>query len=399
MSQNKDLEKVIFEKKHKHRYVEEMMIGGIIIPLIQMNGYHTYIYGAGKGIEEVVSYLWYNDIKIEAIIDNDPNKRGKVICDSIPVIHTTELKEIKDCDKVFVIINTVFFAGLGQMQIANTLFEAGIKNFYAIDEKEKPNMRAYVYNWVDKGRKTYYREHYDALCHTYEQLYDDKSREVMLEYIRAYMQADSYNLPSCDGRVKYFFGENHEEQTDHYEGLYIHNEDEVWVNCGSNIGDSIFLYFANGLNAKNIYAFEGNRSNYMELCSNLRFLPPAYQDKVITVNQFIDKHTNFDKVLGNDKITLLNADIEGNELELLEAMSERIKADRPVIAVCAYHKAEDLLELPRFIEENLEKYECVLRKYESSIGNWKRTAELVLYAIPRERVTRDIHFRKCRCGS
>lgn len=383
----KELRNIVFGKVHRHRYVEEMTLGGVIIPLIQLNGYKTYVYGAGKGIEELISYLWYNDIDIEAIIDNDINKKGKLVCDKIRIMHTTNLKEIRDGNNAFVIINTVFFSGLCQAQIANVLFEAGITKFYSIEGREKNNIKAYCVDWADKGRVTYYRSHFEDVCHTYGRLYDDRSREIMLEYIRAYMQADSYNLPSCDGRVKYFFGEDYDEQPNCYEELYAHDKDEIWINCGANIGDSVFLYFANGLSAKKIYAFEGDKNNYNILCSNLAHLPLMYRNQVVPVNCFIDEQTNFDEILEKDeKITFLNADIEGNELDLLNSMLKRIESDRPVMAICAYHKAEDLTEIPQFIEENCKEYELVLRKYEAGIINWKKTSELVLYAIPRERI-------------
>ena len=83
---------------------------------------------------------------------------------------------------------------------------------------------------------------------------------------------------------------------------------------------------------------------------------------------------------------MINADIEGGELALLKSMKGLISSARPVLAICAYHKAEDLVTLPRYIRESVNNYCFVLRKYESNVENVRRTAELVLYAIPEERV-------------
>ena len=46
-----------------------------------------------------------------------------------------------------------------------------------------------------------------------------------------------------------------------------------------------------------------------------------------------------------------------------------------------------LIELPRFIEETVDSYVYVLRKYPGGNAAYaSRTYELVLYAIPQERV-------------
>ena len=63
--------------------------------------------------------------------------------------------------------------------------------------------------------------------------------------------------------------------------------------------------------------------------------------------------------------------------------------DRPVLAICAYHRWDDLINIPRFIRENCKDYVMVLRKYASNympyIDGIQQCNELVLYGIPIER--------------
>ena len=151
------------------------------------------------------------------------------------------------------------------------------------------------------------------------------------------------------------------------------------------MGDTILLYFADGYRAKRIYAFEGSKTIYKVLCKNICLLPEELKNTVIPVNKLISERTDWNSDI-KEKITLINADIEGNELELLHSMRSIIKSDRPVIAVCAYHRNEDLIELPRFIDETVDGYYYFLRKYPCKIINAFRTSELVLYAIPQERM-------------
>ena len=150
------------------------------------------------------------------------------------------------------------------------------------------------------------------------------------------------------------------------------------------MGDSIFLYFDNGLNAKKVYAYEGDKNCYETLCRGLECLPERFRKKVEPINEFISESTLFSKYI-NEKVTFLNADIQGNELGMLCAMEKIIKKDRPVLAVCVYHLKEDLVEIPQYINSLVHEYKFVLRKYAAGATEATRTSELVLYAVPEER--------------
>lgn len=56
-----------------------------------------------------------------------------------------------------------------------------------------------------------------------------------------------------------------------------------------------------------------------------------------------------------------------------------IKRDHPILAVSAYHRQDDLIEIPKFIksfDDDNEKYDLFLRHHGIC------AYELVLYAIP-----------------
>ena len=84
-------------------------------------------------------------------------------------------------------------------------------------------------------------------------------------------------------------------------------------------------------------------------------------------------------------MTLLNADIEGAELNLLYAMKNIIQVDRPVVAVCVYHYKEDILNVTKFLQSVCKDYFYYLRKYTPYLGYLKKNGELVFYAVPIER--------------
>ena len=71
-----------------------------------------------------------------------------------------------------------------------------------------------------------------------------------------------------------------------------------------------------------------------------------------------------DNVLAGGRATFIKMDIEGAELDALKGAEKTIRAWRPLLAICAYHKPED---------------RWYLRAYR------REAIEVVLYAIPPER--------------
>lgn len=89
--------------------------------------------------------------------------------------------------------------------------------------------------------------------------------------------------------------------------------------------------------------------------------------------------------LEDDRNTLINADIEGAELELLHSCKDIIIRDRPVIAICAYHRPSDIYDFIEYIQSIQNDYIFKFRKYTCSTVFYRLENELVLYAILKER--------------
>lgn len=75
------------------------------------------------------------------------------------------------------------------------------------------------------------------------------------------------------------------------------------------------------------------------------------------------------------KITFLKMDIEGAELQALKGGEVRIKNDKPKMAICIYHKPEDLTEIPIYIKSLVPEYKLYIRHYSNT------NCETVLYAV------------------
>ena len=70
-------------------------------------------------------------------------------------------------------------------------------------------------------------------------------------------------------------------------------------------------------------------------------------------------------------------DIEGSEKEAILGAKSLISEYSPVLAICLYHKPQDIWELPLLINDINSNYNMYLRIY-GSMG-----LELVLYCVPK----------------
>lgn len=79
---------------------------------------------------------------------------------------------------------------------------------------------------------------------------------------------------------------------------------------------------------------------------------------------------------GKEKVTLIKMDVEGAELESLKGAKNTILKDKPKLAICIYHKAQDMIDLPVYIKSLVPEYKLYIRHHSNGEG------ETVLYAMP-----------------
>jgi FkbM family methyltransferase len=89
--------------------------------------------------------------------------------------------------------------------------------------------------------------------------------------------------------------------------------------------------------------------------------------------------TTIDRLAAEARPTFIKLDVEGDELEALEGGRQTLQRAQPAVAVCLYHRPEDLWTIPLFLHETLPAHRIYLRAHA-----WDGF-ELVVYAIPEER--------------
>ena len=68
-------------------------------------------------------------------------------------------------------------------------------------------------------------------------------------------------------------------------------------------------------------------------------------------------------------------DVEGAELRSLEGAKKTILKNRPKLAICIYHKPEDMITLPEFVLGLGLDYKLYIRSHSNAEN------EVVMYAV------------------
>ena len=244
------------------------------------------------------------------------------------------------------------------------------------------------------NKATALSDHLDDFIWLYNNLKDYRSKKLLYAILNNWYRYDFTTLDS-----------SHEKNYPHYFDLDVINaEDEVFVDLGAYIGDTIYDYintFGND-SYKKIYAYEMSDDNFKYLeentknFNNISLIKKAVSDKEETVfisENSVDSSANMIGSDGikidatsldidiKDKITMIKMDIEGSEQKALLGSINHIKNDRPKLLISVYHNNEDLWKIPRMIEDMVPNtYEYYLRSYGGSIY----PTEIVLLATPEK---------------
>jgi FkbM family methyltransferase len=84
---------------------------------------------------------------------------------------------------------------------------------------------------------------------------------------------------------------------------------------------------------------------------------------------------DLDSELNGERVSYIKMDIEGTEMEALKGAQETIRKYKPKLAICLYHKPEDLHEVPLYLKKLVPEYKQYMRHYSPL------EYETVLYAV------------------
>jgi FkbM family methyltransferase len=241
-----------------------------------------------------------------------------------------------------------------------------------------------------------FEAHVDGYEWAYNFFKDERSKQLVLDKIRLTLGDAAIAInTSCDL---------------YYEDDFIKlGDNEVYVDGGAGNGDTaeFFLKKIKNMGIKcQVHSFEPYKDHYEKTVLRLSNIPNVtvvpkglwkYETELAfvpnpaapgsssfvfwnnTPGAFHVPVTSLDSYFKNkpdsEWPTFIKMDIEGSEREALLGSAEIIRKRKPKLAICAYHKPEDIYELPKTIYYIRDDYQFALRQHSSG---WHNT---VLYAV------------------
>lgn len=233
-----------------------------------------------------------------------------------------------------------------------------------------------------------HRDKYDLVTHgdkflqAFDMLSDEDSEKLFYDRILR-DQCSIISLKDHKTSSPYFPEEIKKRMTD----------SEVFIDCGAYTGDTLEEFKKQTNNVfKSAYLFEMDDEIFQRLTKNpnvndsrIRCIQAGVSDRDCEITYRKDGCPSYaiqmesaentgraklkciDGLVENgviqDPITFVKMDIEGAEIDALRGMEKTMQRDRPKLAICVYHRPDDLWEIPLYIKSIVPQYEFVLRHH------------------------------------
>lgn len=188
-----------------------------------------------------------------------------------------------------------------------------------------------------------------------------------------------------------------------FPSLYRQRTAFVNAGCFDCSTDYVFSKWCEG-NYSKIFAFEPDPQNYAKCLENGKgihnlkliqagladfpgttefifkasggsclFTPEA--DDIWSAQRITVQLTTIDESVGDETVGMIKMDIEGAEFAALQGAEHTIQRDKPLLAICVYHRPSDTLTFMDYLVKIVPEYRFWLRHYTGPVAT-----ETVLYA-------------------
>ena len=338
------------------------------------------VYGAG-----IFGQIFSNCLnKIDFFID-DYSKE-----DYIQNIQVVKLKYVSKDTKIY--ISPLQYSS----QIEQNLKDNGFSNIVNFTNSIKtiPNILEEIaktnYLWLTPTSKNIDKK---AIAKVTDLLVDEKSKYILKSIVNLRQTND----------IKYYVNPSDIEYFPSDIPILKNLKEVNFVDCGAYIGDTIEELLKQNLNIGYTISFEPDNKNLIALNTTLSSLnlnsSIVYPAGVYSKNTILNFTNNgidssaaisedssikipvvsLDTILLNSNPNFIKMDIEGAEKEAIIGAKNIIQKYKPNLAICIYHKEEDLWELPLLINKIEPSYDMYVRVHEDLC------LSTVLYCISKDR--------------
>ncbi len=373
----------------------------------QLNEFRKYVlYGGGVMAERLSKQLKATGMKLIAVADNyDSKDRKRTEYCGYKICNLAEIKNEVDDDTCVILAINAFFS-LNAISYYEQVFDGNFEKLFVpnpytclrpcvMNDDFAKEMRIPVDDPIYKKVRSLFSD--DVSLDIFDRLWKSKTYDS---------KYDSFELVNyLDIKDVYYFGEAY---WDSFDFPPTKGQFATVFDCGAYIGDSIkpvcsvvpeksVLYYAFEPEKENANIIRNN-SEFYEICKELRVLEYGVGSK--NEELFFEFPDNNQKDAGRfvDSVSVDNGlkltikklddlnlevkgqlyikmDIEGSEMAALIGAKETIRKFNPYLAICVYHRKNDLTDIPFFIASLGCEYDYYLR------GGF----HTILWAIPKRK--------------
>lgn len=235
----------------------------------------------------------------------------------------------------------------------------------------------------------------------FELLFDEASRHEFCDQFQWRYWLEPEFLPRPQDAGELYFPD----------GLILPYDEEAFVDCGAFDGDSIRSFLRRGRSFSHVYALEPDARNRSALLASVAQHPSDLSERVtvwpyavsdqdgtlsfVATSDVASKVSSsgdwinlecrkLDSLAWPVAPTYIKMDVEGCEPQALAGAAHLLQKKTPVLAICLYHRAEHLWQIPNLIHSIEPSYSLFLRRYAEDC--W----EQVCYAVPAHRLAHKL---------
>ena len=318
------------------------------------------LFGAGATGAAVLENCLSYHIKVDCFCDNNPAKHGEKHAGLDVISYQTLKEKYKDCNLILTIGTP------DAKDVKNQLNQDGFFRIFPFDKLLFDILKGRDYIIDNLGR-------FEKL---YAMLEDERSRRVLTARLNYIISADSAELESVQTSGEYFDA-----------SIFDFTKDEYFIDAGALDGQTALEFARTVPNFRRIVCFEPDANNFIKTRSKIESLPRtrAYPLGLWSGSTTLRFQSNgggscinadgeesvevtaLDETLSGEPITLIKMDIEGAEVEAINGAAHIIQSQKPKLAICVYHRQEDILDIPFLLKQLVPEYKIYLRHHSPSL--------------------------------
>ena len=317
------------------------------------------LYGMGDGAVKILNIFAEKNIKIDGIFASDEFVRGQSFMGY-------KVRSYADCVEKFGDFAIILAFGTSIPELMERIVDFSKKHELLVPDVPLFGGGLFDDDYIEKNT--------EKIKTVYSLMADDISKTVFKSVLRYKYTGDINYLLSCETPRQEVF-----------ENIIKFGLDEVYLDLGAYDGDTVeeAVGLMNGKYDR-IIAVEPAEKNFEKLmnkvasykdieCMNigiyskkavLNFSGKSGRNAAISEdgNRTV-KVDSIDGIMGGERVSYIKMDIEGAERDGLLGGAGIIKKYMPSLAISAYHRIDDMIELPLLIHDLCGDYKIHLRHH------------------------------------